>query len=462
MKIKKKNLKMLIERFLRESNRKAGYGGYEYEKRGSDIYIVKYQGQEKNSKVKKGSAAYIAIAKEVYPELIIRDEIEDLNIDNTEDLSQPDIVSVIDNQNFSHGEDNVDFGKKFSNQDLINGLHALNDFSQNIVPKKPYKYGKHIAAIQVSVGMRGSEVDGVYGPGTAKIVAAYQRENNLNFNNYNDSGDTPGVVGKTTIDHILKNSIITTVRPEEKENKKASTGIEYFEGYDSELIQKPSKPSSSRNMLVGKCQQDQCAQFLSDTFKNIFGEAWIGNAWHAHRRLSNKYSAFVNYNIEQLDSVTKIFSKINKDPNSDHNSIVKDFILSVTPDQQKFKSLELGDVVGLYNPKSSKFTKAFFEGATNRYNMGTGEPLAKSGYFIKEDGSAWNESDIGKDITFRPGETLSNGGGFGMNTHIGFVGAKYNGIPIIYHNIQGRVYATGLNAMSPGRMMIVWAGSYPG
>ena len=45
-----------------------------------------------------------------------------------------------------------------------------------------------------------------------------------------------------------------------------------------------------------------------------------------------------------------------------------------------------------------------------------------------------------------------------MNTHIGFVGAMVDGVPIIYHNVHHTVLATGLQAMNKNNLAIVWAG----
>ena len=68
----------------------------------------------------------------------------------------------------------------------------------------------------------------------------------------------------------------------------------------------------------------------------------------------------------------------------------------------------------------------------------------------------WSFADLGKNIEFEPGRTLKNGKSFGMNTHMGFVGAKYKGDPIIFHNVKGVVTATPLSAMGK-KDYIVWS-----
>jgi hypothetical protein len=61
---------------------------------------------------------------------------------------------------------------------------------------------------------------------------------------------------------------------------------------------------------------------------------------------------------------------------------------------------------------------------------------------LKTDGSAWTAADMGKDLQFKPGNTLNSGGGFGFNTHLGYVGAIVDGEPIIFHSINQTVYST--------------------
>ena len=39
------------------------------------------------------------------------------------------------------------------------------------------------------------------------------------------------------------------------------------------------------------------------------------------------------------------------------------------------------------------------------------------------------------------GKTIQGGKGWGMNTHVGIVGAIKDGVPIVFHNIGGQVYA---------------------
>ena len=53
------------------------------------------------------------------------------------------------------------------------------------------------------------------------------------------------------------------------------------------------------------------------------------------------------------------------------------------------------------------------------------------------------------------GKTLTNGKGFGMNTHVGIVGAIKDGVPLVFHNITGSVFSDPYNKLKNGGK-IVW------
>jgi hypothetical protein len=226
---------------------------------------------------------------------------------------------------------------------------------------------------------------------------------------------------------------------------------------------KKVKLSKEEDVVVAVCFANACAQFVSDTFgKKIM----VGNAWHAHNVDGMIYSAYDGITKKQADKMSEWFSEINKNPiGKTHEKVLRPFVQSLVPDQQQFVDLPLGTVVGLYFDRSSNFTKAFFESGTGRKNMGTGSNSSggkskiDGPFFInKETGEPWSQDDLGKDIEYAPDiQYLAKGRGFGMNTHIGFVAAKQDGIPIIYHNVKRFVRATGLEAMNKNGTAIVWA-----
>jgi len=266
-------------------------------------------------------------------------------------------------------------------------------------------------------------------------------------------------------DYPLLNSTRKNLKKQDDEGQRDD--IEYFEGYDLQILGTPASPNKAIDMVVGKCRQDHCAQFLSDTLGKDIA---VGNAWHSHGRVKKgNPSGFRGLSKAQQEKAAKLFSEINKNPVAgSKEEEVREFVLSLVPPQGKFTQIKLGDLVGLTFFESSNWTKAFFEGATGHGSgnlLGNGGKQGNGPYFVKvnDDGKEvqWSTSDLGKDIDFKPSPTLRDGGGFGMNTHIGMVGALHDGAPIIYHNVHRNVRATGLNAMKKDGLMVAWTSSPP-
>ena len=328
------------------------------------------------------------------------------------------------------------------------------------------------------LGLTGDDIDGIYGPDTSALVQNFKEAKGIDpgFNSASTTGgvanDGPGVIGINTAEAILGLSTPFQADLEggsgaSKKNQKKS--IEYFEGFDKEIFHDPfgSDPKDSADVRVGVCTTTACAQWVSNTFGK---ETWVGNAWHAHKRFSDKGSSLANLSPSVIKKAELIFNNVNTKPipstpgnlkGTDHFPIRK-LAQSLIPEQSMWANLELGDIVGLYYHSSYNFTKSFYEFATGKTNMGSG---GKDGYGplfrTKKDKKTWNSSMKGKKIEFEAGNALRAGIGFGMTTHIGFVGAKQDGIPIIYHNVGGKVMATGLNAMSKTGTAIMFAGKNP-
>ena len=202
---------------------------------------------------------------------------------------------------------------------------------------------------------------------------------------------------------------------------------------------------------VWRCDSTHCAQYVSDTL-----DSGQGNAWHAHTYTNPTLeSAFNDSASQNKDNLASIFTDLNREGGRGSDSDVKRAVTSVIPPKSRWGDLQIGDVVGMYYHPSDHHSTAFFEGGSG-YSLSKNSEVAGPFFIRKDTGEPWSRSDLGQDVEFVPGSTLSGGKGFGMNTHLGFVGAKYDGEPIIFHNIHGRVDATPLRAM--GRTSaIVWA-----
>ena len=212
------------------------------------------------------------------------------------------------------------------------------------------------------------------------------------------------------------------------------------------------------------CSEEGCAEWVSNQLSDL-GVQRQGNAWHSHNinQKSLEKSPFLKLSPNIQNQMAVLFSTINANPKEkSQESNAKRLVNTLIPQQQSFKNLlSVNDIVGLYYDDSTNFTKAFFEGATGMSDMGNGSKITDGPYFRRADnGKPWSSKDLGQKIKFVPGNSLKNGSGFGLNTHLGYVGAKVDGEPIIFHNVHGQVYATPLSKM--GDTKVLWVKSGPG
>ena len=214
-----------------------------------------------------------------------------------------------------------------------------------------------------------------------------------------------------------------------------------------------------------KCSPEMgCSEWVSNQLEDL-GVQRQGNAWHSHNinQKSLEKSPFINLSPDIQNQMASLFGTINANPvEKSQESAAKALVNKLIPQQESFRNiLNVNDIVGLYWDGSDNFTKAFFEGATGMSDMGKGYKITNGPYFRRADnGQPWSESDLDKKIKFVPGNSLKNGSGFGLNTHLGYVGAKVDGEPIIFHNVHGTIHATPLSKM--GKTKVLWVKSGPG
>jgi len=211
-----------------------------------------------------------------------------------------------------------------------------------------------------------------------------------------------------------------------------------------------------------KCTEKGCAEWVSNQLDDL-GLQRQGNAWHSHNigQKNMEFSPFKNLSPNTQRQMAILFSKINSNPTEkSQEGNAKNLVMSLIPNQQGLKKiLNVNDVVGLFWNGSDNFTKAFFEGATGYDEMDGGSKVTNGPYFMTKNGQPWNPSDLKKKIEFIPGNSLKNGSGFGINTHLGYVGAIVNGEPIIFHAVHGTVHATPLSKM--GNTKVIWVKTGP-
>ena len=204
------------------------------------------------------------------------------------------------------------------------------------------------------------------------------------------------------------------------------------------------------------CTERYCAQYVSDMLSQP--DMVRGNAWHRHKPGALSYSAFANIPDDKVAEIESLFNQMNEvGPSTAFNSKADALVKSFVPDQSQFMGLRIGDIVGLWHKNSKNAAKAFFEGATGNRDFGVG-PAAGRGVTMV----GWNRDAIGTRGNFTLGPN-SRRNGFGMNSHIGFVGAiKSDGEPVIFHNVGLNVKATPLSLMGQnGADAIVWVDPVP-
>ena len=201
---------------------------------------------------------------------------------------------------------------------------------------------------------------------------------------------------------------------------------------------------SKKNILPADTLE--CGEFVNNFSTKV---GFVGNAWNAHDyeplgpRIKTGYRGLDD---TQVDTVFNIFNAIRRAGGPDEENgpqsenikkLTQQLIPSITP-----SDLKIDDIVGIFYPNSSYFEKAFYQAAFSGFDEKTVPP--GKGYFVK-DGS-------GK---FQKGKTISGGDAFGMNTHVGIVGAIKDGVPIIFHNISGIIHTDPYNKLV-GDGKIMW------
>jgi peptidoglycan hydrolase-like protein with peptidoglycan-binding domain len=203
------------------------------------------------------------------------------------------------------------------------------------------------------------------------------------------------------------------------------------------------KISSTKETRIGSGSETRCSAYMVKCLSQYDSDLFGGNAWDAFNNV--KGGGTVRYNLFTSGEVnwTKIWSdlaknKVSKATCEKHaktddadrivNSIVPSIVTNNIPSSPKFSinSLKLGDIVGLYHKNSSNKGMAFCQRALKR-------GLDNNG----------NVSD--KDP-------------FTFNSHVGFVGAIKNGVPIVIHNVSGNHMATPATQMlsKTSNDMITW------
>ena len=195
------------------------------------------------------------------------------------------------------------------------------------------------------------------------------------------------------------------------------------------------KISSTSNTVISTGSDKACAKYmnkcLSKYDKDLAGHAWtVLNLLKGRGVATEKYNMFkndINWDglWRELEK-SKVTNKSCKCHEADHadgncNTGIPNAIQNSYPSKTGFdiSSLELGDIVGMYHNPSTNKGQAFCQRAK----------FDKSGKVIKT-------------------------APFEFNTHVGFVVAIKNGVPIILHNIGNEKQNQGLHHATPATKLL--------
>ncbi len=205
-----------------------------------------------------------------------------------------------------------------------------------------------------------------------------------------------------------------------------------------------AKISSTKESEISSSQKElRCSAYMVKCLSQYNEFLKGGNAWHVYKNAKRNGEA--KYNVYGDGSIdwNKIYAQLKENKitkkvcneyakQDDSDKIVKSNLPSIVtnsmPQSSKVSldSLKLGDIVGLYHKGSSNKGMAFCQNALDK-----------------------GLDDYGN---------LSNKAPFTFNSHVGFVGAIKNGVPIVIHNVHGSHTATPATMMlsKNSEDMIVW------
>jgi len=289
-------------------------------------------------------------------------------------------------------------------------------------------YVKNVKKDSTVLGPTGS--DGKWGPNTIKAWGKYGSSYLSTRCSTSSSGSTKDTKSDKTDSKSCKR-----------------TNIKNFEGINTCLA------DSTKSVKLGDSSVTDCAAFV-----NAFSDkvSYVGNAWFTHDLDSagkRKFSVYTKVSDINKEYARRIFNVIWGEGGWEKASSVANHVKTLQkaliPNQSSLKgSLAKGDIVGIYYPSSSHHVEAFYQAATGK--DGKGNSITPS--YVK---TAGNSMVKGSDGYPKLGKTWNSGRIWSLNTHLGIVGEIKNGVPIIFHNIGGTVWADPLGKLQ-GDGKIMW------
>ena len=286
-----------------------------------------------------------------------------------------------------------------------------------------------------NVGMKGA--DGILGPRTKNAIIKYQRDNGIK---------QTGIVGPITAKSLGVQSLTSKkplnpkpTTPVPNKNNTTTTSNRCIAISKEECDKISSTKASEISYDEG---ETRCSAYMVKCLREYDDKFASNNAWNVFDNVKGqgqvKYNAYADGSVNWNNIYSQLKkSKISKKNCEDYEktedsdkkvpSDLPKIVTNSIPQSAKINisSLELGDVVGLYHKNSTNKGKAFCQTAIEK-----------------------NLDDNGN-MEKNP---------FTFNSHVGFVGAIKDGVPIVIHNVHGHHIATPATQMlnKNDEDMIVW------
>jgi len=297
--------------------------------------------------------------------------------------------------------------------------------------------GTQYASLLGTSGPNRDGVDGVFGNNTENAIKKFQLDNDL---------EPVGYVGPKTAQLLGVNQMD---KPTGTTSGQGTSGGRTG-GNDGECKATPAqckKLSSTSNVTIGSTSTTGCAKWARQELEKLGASGISGNAWEWLGKLKsgekfNIYPTSVNWQnifglLKKKGITLSVLSGCQGDDSDKKTgcSTVANIITNSMPATSSFNmsDLKVGDAVGLYHKDSSNKSVAFSQKAVK-----TGARTDNQGYLLP------NTNNL-----------------FTFNSHVGYVGAIKDGVPIIFHNVHQTLHATPATKLTSknGSDMIVWVAS---
>ena len=283
----------------------------------------------------------------------------------------------------------LNFGKKLALEKIKNEKNKELELNQKEIEDLNLKDKKEISEIQSNLIQKGYDlgeygVDGIAGSKTKTAYANNMLDSNLDLSSidryYKKYSDKNADVVSNIQKKLVDNNLLKQSEIDGKFGPKTKSALEVYNNKGNEDLKGNLFESLPNELSETRCAAGLCTMYEANSIDTQALGIKYKNAWDMLENMKKKGNSSVVYNIYDDERFKNISS----------DSDLKNTTKQIKKENVTNKSMyEIGDVVGLY----------------------------------------WDGSD-------HHAETLNS---TTHNTHVGFVSNIKNGIPIISHNVNGKV-----------------------